>query len=78
MLAAWRGILGLRPVIDMSDSHTTMTTLVRYERRAARYVWAVAGIAYRALAPKVLARAARSLARQGACRDPSRRRMPGR
>lgn len=57
-------MLVARLVIDVSDSHATMTTLLRYERREARAVWAAAGIAHRALAPVVLGGAARSLARR--------------
>ncbi|MGI8691628.1 MAG: DUF2867 domain-containing protein [Geodermatophilaceae bacterium] len=58
-------LIDARLVIDGSKSETTMTTLVRYQRRAGHVVWAMAGILHRRLAPRVLVRAARSLARQG-------------
>ncbi len=54
-----------RVVIEASESHATMTTLVRYDRRAARAVWAVVGIAHRKLAAQMLGSAAESLRRKG-------------
>ena len=62
-LHAESSLMVARMVIDVSDSHTTLTTLLRYERPAARGVWAVAGIAHRTLAPRVLVRVGRSLTR---------------
>lgn len=53
-----------RMVFDADAEHATMTLLLRFDRPAARRVWAVEGIAHRALAPIVLAGAARSLARR--------------
>lgn len=57
-------MLVARLVFDVSDVDATMTTVMRYDRRVAHGVWAVLGIAHRSLAPQVLDRAARSLARQ--------------
>jgi hypothetical protein len=63
VLHAESWLMVARMVVDVSDSHTTLTTLLRYKRPAARRMWVMAGIAHRALAPRVLGRAGRSLTR---------------
>lgn len=61
VLHAESWLIVARLVIDVADSHTTLTTLMRYVRPEGRAVWAVLGIAHRRLAPRVLAGARRSL-----------------
>ena len=62
-------MLVVRLVIEVSDAHTTLTSLLRYDRRPARRVWAVVGIGHRAMVPVVLGGAARALAREPRDRD---------
>ncbi len=50
-----------RMIVQASAARATLTTLLRYERPAARRVWWVVGNAHRALAPRLLKRARRSL-----------------
>jgi hypothetical protein len=52
-----------RMVFELSDAAVTWTTMLRYHRPAARFVWAGAGHAHRALAPRCLENARRSLQR---------------
>jgi len=52
-----------RLIVEASAAHTTLTTLLRYERPAARRVWSVLGNAHRVVAPRILERARRSLTR---------------
>lgn len=54
-------LMAHRMIVEASGSHTTLTTLLRYERPAARRVWSAVGNAHRALAPRILERARRSL-----------------
>jgi hypothetical protein len=49
-----------RMVFQIVDSRVTWTTLLRYERSRARYVWAVAGHAHRAIVGPLLRRVDRS------------------
>jgi hypothetical protein len=49
VLHAESRLMVARMVVDASDSHTTLTTLLLYKRPATRRVWAMAGIAHRAL-----------------------------
>lgn len=51
-------------VFESSESNTTWSTLLRYEAKPARGVWAVIGIGHRRIAPGVLTGAGRSLARR--------------
>jgi hypothetical protein len=53
-----------RMVFETSGPSVTWTTMVRFRNPAARAVWAAAGYAHRALAPRCLDAAARSLARR--------------
>ena len=58
------GSLGAaRMVFDATDDATTWTTMLRYHRPLARYVWAVLGNGHRAIAPSCLDRASGYLRR---------------
>jgi hypothetical protein len=50
-----------RMVFEACDTALTWTTMLRYHRRAARRIWAAAGHAHRALTPRCLQAARRSL-----------------
>lgn len=53
-----------RMVFEKSDDVLTWTTMLRFHGRVGRAVWAVAGNAHRALAPRCLGAAARAVSRQ--------------
>ena len=42
VLHAESWLMVARMIVDVSDSHTTLTTLLRFEHPAARHVWAFA------------------------------------
>ena len=60
VLHAASRLMVARMVIEVSGSDARFTTLLHYERPAARLIWAVAGNLHRALAPQVLDRADRA------------------
>ena len=63
-LTARSGLLTAHNVVALRDNEVVRVTLVRFERRAARPLWAVAAPIHHLTVPYLLARAARASAAQ--------------
>jgi len=63
VLDADGGLMRGRMVFEVSTTSVTWTTILVFHRRAGARIWAIASLAHRALAPRLLERAARSLQR---------------
>jgi hypothetical protein len=66
VLATDGRLMAARMIFALSGSTLTWTTALRFHRTAARAIWAVAQNVHRALAPRLLDKAARALLRRGA------------